>query len=262
MALPIKPVQIHVSVPAGEHLAEADAEKFAWEALEWAAITWSQGTPFGVKREVAGVELMCTIRDVTDHYRIEISRADEQGSGEGGQARPPAGGQQDKGCRARTWWLTPPPGTPGGSQQGKGRRGQGVGAPRPVPDDEKMAESKYHDDRTGKGIAIVIELCSRDDLSMSQLVEMHREAVEQLQQAGPEGQNALARLLPKLLASRSASPVPALVVAGELQPHPDLIQAVREVCAAAPLGVVLKVAGRTLETLTKPKESVTKERSS
>jgi internalin A len=139
--------------------------------------------------------------------------------------------------------------SPGESQQGKGRRGKGAGASRPAPDDEEEVESKYHDDPTSKGIAIVNELCSRDDLSLSQLVGMHRDAVEQLRQAGPEGQNALAQLLRELLASRSASLFHALDVAGELQPHPDLIQAVREICAASPLGPASTKERRTLEKL-------------
>ena len=61
------------------------------------------------------------------------------------------------------------------------------------------------------------------------------EAVGQLKAEGTDGSRALARLIGELLHSRSSEITWALLAAAEVQPAPELLQAVNAVAGAQPL---------------------------
>jgi hypothetical protein len=84
-----------------------------------------------------------------------------------------------------------------------------------------------------KGIDILIEICTRDDLMSTQ--SMWDKAVADLKQHGDEGSRALARLLNEMLQCRADSIGTVIVAAREVKPVPELISAVEAIVTASAL---------------------------
>lgn len=87
------------------------------------------------------------------------------------------------------------------------------------------------------GTDVIIEVCTRGDLTAVEVRERVERATRDLQRRGEEGSDALARLVQELLECRAARICPALQVAWSLTPTEVLtcaVRAVRDAEAAAP----------------------------
>lgn len=82
-----------------------------------------------------------------------------------------------------------------------------------------------------KGIEILTEICTRDDLMSTQ--SMWDKAVADLKQHGEEGSRALARLLNEMLQCRADSIGTVIVAAREVKPVPELISALESIVSAS-----------------------------
>jgi len=82
-----------------------------------------------------------------------------------------------------------------------------------------------------KGIDILTEICTRDDLMSTQ--SMWDKAVEDLKQHGEEGSRALTRLLNEMLQCRADSIGTVIVAAREVKPVPELISALEAIVSAS-----------------------------
>ncbi len=84
-----------------------------------------------------------------------------------------------------------------------------------------------------KGIDLLIEICTRDDLLDTS--SMWNQAVDDLKGHGEEGSRALASLLNEMLRCRSDGIGPAIAMAKRLPSTPELIAALEAIQSATPL---------------------------
>jgi len=84
-----------------------------------------------------------------------------------------------------------------------------------------------------KGIDLLVEICTRDDLMSTQ--SMWNAAVEDLKAHGEDGSRALARLLEEMLACRADTLGPVIAAAGKVLSTPELVAALESIERATPL---------------------------
>jgi hypothetical protein len=83
-----------------------------------------------------------------------------------------------------------------------------------------------------RGVATIIEVCSRNDLLGDTLLN---QGISELKSEGTQGAQALAGLIRELLAARSPEIGNALWAASKLTPVPELVAVVQDVLSAPPL---------------------------
>lgn len=93
-----------------------------------------------------------------------------------------------------------------------------------------------------KGIDLLVEISTRDDLLGTSHRTMWNEAVEDLKQHGEEGSKALATLLNEMLQCRARKIGPVIVAAKKVSPTPELISALESITTASPLASALGYA--------------------
>lgn len=101
---------------------------------------------------------------------------------------------------------------------------------------DKVMVSQIREKKQGKqprmkGIDILTEICTRDDLMSTQ--SMWDKAVADLKQHGEEGSRALARLLNEMLQCRADSIGTVIVATREVKPVPEIVSALEGIVSAS-----------------------------
>ncbi|MBI3737780.1 MAG: hypothetical protein HY258_01905 [Chloroflexi bacterium] len=84
-----------------------------------------------------------------------------------------------------------------------------------------------------KGIDLLVEICTRDDLMSTQ--KMWDEAVKDLNKHGENGSRELAKLLNEMLRCRADKISTVIVAAKKVTPVPELISVLESIETAAPV---------------------------